>query len=40
MNKSEEKKYDVAVIGAGACGLSSAYFLSLTGLKVLLIERF
>ncbi len=31
--------YDVVVVGAGPSGASSAYFLSLAGYKVLLLER-
>lgn len=34
------KQYDVIVVGAGALGLASTYFLSRVGLRVLCIDRF
>jgi len=34
------KEFDVGVIGAGVMGLCSAYFLSKSGLKVILFEQF
>jgi len=32
-------RYDVAIIGAGICGTSAAYFLKQKGLRVLLIDK-
>ena len=31
--------YDVAIVGGGVIGVCSAYYLSQTGVKVLLIEK-
>ena len=30
---------DVCIIGAGICGLSTAYYLSKSGLKVIVLEK-
>ena len=39
MSKSNNRKYDVAVIGAGISGLICACYLAKAGMKVLLIEQ-
>ena len=35
----ENKKADVCIIGGGLTGLSTAYYLSKTNLKVILLEK-
>jgi len=33
-------KYDIVIIGAGVMGSSTAYYLSKTGKKILLVDQF
>ena len=39
MNNDEVRKSDVIIIGSGAVGNAAAYFLSLAGLSVTVLEK-